>query len=138
MGGVEAIVVQHNAATAGGARLSTVGRVWLVGLCLFAGTPAWATGDTGDTGLFEDTGLSNDDTGDTGSTMPDPEAPDDTAVSDTGDLDTGDTPPAFGSPSAAQLSGETGGFRCSTGGPAPLAGGLVLLGALGLRARRAP
>ncbi len=71
---------------------------------------AWATGDTGffetgDTGTFGDTG------------EPEP-SPEDTGISgnptDTGTQDTGvDVPdPEFGTPSAAQLAGELGGFRC--------------------------
>lgn len=82
---------------------------------------ALALADTGDTGSTTDTSTETD----TGTPDTDP-PPTDTGETDTGepDTDTG-TDPDFAAPSASELSGEVGGFRCATGVTPGLFGLLV-------------
>jgi hypothetical protein len=117
--------VGKTATRIGGTAALTMG-LWMAG-------PAWATGETGDTGVWyetADTGLA--DTG-TEPGEPDP-LPDDTGADDTGSV----PEPDFATPSASQLAGELGGFRCDATGAlraSPLFGA-VLVGLFGLLARR--
>ncbi len=86
--------------------------VLLWGALALADTDDTGTDTSSDTGAAdtgaEDTGASDTGAQDTGDS--------DTGDSDTGDPDTGDaTDPIFAAPSASELSGEVGGFRCATG-----------------------